>query len=225
MQAMVDATLRHRLLASPVRSRLLALLRGSRRPMGIQELSAALGLHPNSVRDHLDRLVEAGFARTETAPPNGRGRPALRYAARGRAEAEGDGPGYRALASALVEQLASGDDPVADSEAAGERWGDRMARPLAPVDGQTEAVERLLALLDEAGFEPERPVALGQPVRLRSCPFRALARERRAVVCGVHLGMMRGVLRRLDAPTEGVSLEPFVAPDLCIAHLGGRPDA
>jgi predicted ArsR family transcriptional regulator len=221
---MADSTLRHRLLASPVRAELLARLHGSGTPMGVRDLASTLDLHPNTVREHLDRLVQAGLARVESEPPRGRGRPPLRYVAAGALDDDAEPAGYRALATALVDQLGATDDPGAASEAAGERWGGRLAAPLAPV-AQADAVDRLLELLDQAGFEPETPVALGQPIRLRACPFIALARERRDVVCGIHLGMMRGVLRGLGAPANDVALDPFVAPDLCIAHLGARPDA
>lgn len=241
MQAMpdtlppADPTLRHRLLASPVRSALLARLRRSDHPMEVRELAASLDLHPNSVREHLDRLVQGGFVRVEAGPHAGRGRPAHRYRSAGTAAAGGDpgdpgdagdadgSDGYRSLAAILVEEVATADDPVARSTAAGERWGRHLAAPLPHVSGEGEAVERLLELLDKAGFEPETPVARGEPVRLRACPFIALARERRDVVCGIHLGMMQGVLRGLGAPSDDVSLEPFAAPDLCLAYLGGVP--
>jgi predicted ArsR family transcriptional regulator len=64
-------------------------------------------------------------------------------------------------------------------------------------------------------------VADGAPIRLRHCPFGTLARDHGEVVCGVHLGLMRGVLRELDAPFDALRLEPFVGPSLCLAHLGG----
>src|SRR5450759_1037436 len=82
MQAMTATHHRHRLLAGLTRSRLLAVLRDSRGPMGIRELADAVGLHPNSVREQLARLAEAGLVATETASPSGRGRPRLRYVAR-----------------------------------------------------------------------------------------------------------------------------------------------
>src|SRR5512138_2907382 len=120
--AQADTTLRHRLLASRARADLLTLLRDSGQPVGVRDLARALGLHTNTVREHLDRLVEGGLVRSEASPPAGRGRPALRY--RATAASGGADDGYRALASALVDQLAVADDPVAASEAAGERWGD-----------------------------------------------------------------------------------------------------
>jgi hypothetical protein len=33
---------------------------------------------------------------------------------------------------------------------------------------------------------------------------------------------MRGALEELGSPLDAVRLEPFVEPDLCLAHLGPR---
>ena len=83
-----------------------------------------------------------------------------------------------------------------------------------------EAVERLIALLAEVGFEPElesRPRS-GR-ILMRPCPFLELARRHQEVVCPIHLGLMRGALAELGATTRATKLEPFVRPDLCVAHL------
>jgi hypothetical protein len=33
---------------------------------------------------------------------------------------------------------------------------------------------------------------------------------------------MRGILAELDAPLDVTRLDPFVEPDLCVAHLASR---
>jgi predicted ArsR family transcriptional regulator len=48
-------------LAQPTRARLFALLGELRRPVGTDELARHLGLHPNGVRVHLERLEEGGL--------------------------------------------------------------------------------------------------------------------------------------------------------------------
>lgn len=224
MQAMGSPQQRHRVLAGVSRSRLLTVLGRSARPMGVHELAEAVGLHANTVRQHLDQLVEAGLAVRDTAPPIGRGRPALRYTAEPGSD-EQDPVAYRALAGVLAEQLAQLPDGVGVALTAGEHWGRALAHEATDSAPTTNAIERLVELLDEAGFAPEAPVTDGQPIiRLRHCPFGTLARDNGAVVCGVHLGLMRGALRELDAPFDAIGLEPFVEPDLCLAYLGGRSD-
>lgn len=54
----------------------------------ITELSDATGLHPNTAREHLHRLIEAGLVRSETIPRAGKGRPQLRYHAEHRTAAK-----------------------------------------------------------------------------------------------------------------------------------------
>jgi len=222
MQAMTTAHQRHRLLAGLTRSRLLAVLRDSGGPMGARELADAVGLHPNSVREQLARLADAGLVATEATPPSGRGRPRLRYVAR---PEEDEQEPYRVLAGVLAEELERMADPAIRAAEAGEHWGRALIGPAGIVTDEDAAVERLVGLLANAGFKPEGPDLPGGPIRLRRCPFEPLARDHRGVVCGVHLGLMRGALREMGAPLDAVAVEPFVEPDLCLAHLRRRDEA
>ena len=189
--------------------------------MGIRELADAVDLHPNTAREHLDQLVKAGLVTRESTPPSGRGRPALRYAAEPSASEE-DPQAYRTLAGVLADELARRPDARDAATSAGEGWGRTMAIGRAPAPTEAKAVSRLVELLDDAGFAPEASTNAHQPIRLRHCPFGSLAHQRGDVVCRVHLGLMRGALRELGAPLDALSLEPFVEPDLCLAHVGAR---
>lgn len=220
----MTSAMRHRALSALPRARLLALLRASSEPLGIRELGEGVGLHPNTVRDHLRQLVDAGLVVRDIAPPAGRGRPRLQFAADPDA-ADDDPQPYRALARVLADQLADRPNAAAAATMAGERWGRAMAAQMSPAGTAEEAVARIVSLLDKAGFAPESPERPEDPIRLRRCPFGTLAVGREPVICGVHLGLMRGALRELDAPLDAASLEPFVRPDLCLAHLEPRPGA
>ena len=99
MQAMSDEQRRFRVLAGMSRARLLSHLRRTRRALGVRELADAVGLHPNTVRGHLDQMVETGLIDRVRAEPSGRGRPAFRYAASPGAQQD-DASAYRALAAA-----------------------------------------------------------------------------------------------------------------------------
>lgn len=214
---------RHRVLAGISRSRLLAVLRQASGPMGVRELADAVDLHPNTTREHLDQLVASGLVTREASQPSGRGRPALRYVAEP-ITSEEDPRAYRALASVLAKELALRPDVDVAATSAGERWGHAIAHGRAPALSTADAVDRLVDVLDEAGFAPDHPAGPDQPIRLRRCPFAPLAREQGDVVCAVHLGLMRGALRELGAPLDAASLEPFVEPTLCLAHLGARSE-
>ncbi len=125
---------------------------------------------------------------------------------------------YRELARALADALLRLGGR-ATAEAAGEAWGEALAGPRARRTSGRRAVRRLVALLDRTGFAPEPTSRTDGTIRLRRCPFADLAREGREVVCAVHLGMLRGALRRMAASVEATGLEPFVEPDLCLVHL------
>lgn len=219
---MIAAHHRHRLLAGLTRSRLLALLRASSVPMGVRELADVVHLHPNSVREELARLADAGLVAIEVAPAAGRGRPPLRYVAR--PEEDEQAP-YRELARVLAEELERMADPATRAGEVGERWGRELIGSAGILTDEDTAVRRLVALLADAGFEPEGPPLPGGPIRLRRCPFEPLARDHRGVICGVHLGLMRGALRAMGAPLDAVALEPFVQPDLCVAHFRRHDEA
>lgn len=95
---------------------------------------------------------------------------------------------------------------------------DRPA-PSQPVDAD-DATARLNRMLDAIGFQPEICSGSdGVEVLLHHCPFRGVAQRHTDVVCSIHLGMMQGALGELRAPLEAESLEPFVAPNLCVGRL------
>jgi predicted ArsR family transcriptional regulator len=77
-----------------------------------------------------------------------------------------------------------------------------------------------VALLDDLGFAPDHDPARAGPIGLRHCPFLDLVPEQSAVICPLHLGLMQGALDALGAGITVTRLEPFVRPDLCLAHIG-----
>jgi predicted ArsR family transcriptional regulator len=55
-------------------------------------------------------------------------------------------------------------------------------------------------------------------VHLRTCPFLELVGQQPDVMCALHAGVIRGVLRTVGDAGEAV-LEPFAAPNACVARL------
>src|SRR3954469_25045859 len=85
-------------LAQPTRAELFRLLTELRRPAGTVELAERLGLHPNGVRVHLERLEAAGFVIRSRAPQT-RGRPRDAWSVSPSADPGGAPPtGFRELA-------------------------------------------------------------------------------------------------------------------------------
>lgn len=210
---------RHDILADPTRRALLEVLAEADGPVDVRALAALVGRHPNSVREQLGRLVDAGMVRVAVATPSGRGRPGLRYRL---STSAGDlGEPWRLMGTALADELLRVPGATGIWTAAGERLG--RAAIADAGEGGGSVTETLAALMAEAGFAPEHAAPSDTELRLRACPFLPLDARLLPVVCGMHLGYIRGALGELGAPTDGTSIEPLVTPDLCVAHLASAP--
>jgi predicted ArsR family transcriptional regulator len=195
-------------LAQATRRRLFALLGEHGGSASTDELAQWLGLHPNGVRTHLQRMRDAGLV-THRRVPRPRGRPHDEWAIAPTAAPGGDPPhAYGALAGWLARTIPATPRRLREVEAAGREIGRGLAP--APVVPPAQAIVDALAAL---GFQPE---ALGEApdgrlsCRLRNCPYRDSVRENREVICTLHRGLTRGLLDRI-APTA--TLARFVPHD------------
>jgi predicted ArsR family transcriptional regulator len=198
------------LLAEPVRRRLYLCLRERGRLAGRDELAAAAGVGRSLAAYHLDKLAEHGLLEVEYARPAGRtgpgaGRPAKLYRQARREFAVRVPPrDYRLLAELLVRAEGATD----------------AARELGRSHGETARGKPLGDVLRDRGYEPFEGES--GSLQLRNCPFEAVAAEYPAVVCGLNLALLEGLLEGLGdetcravlAPAEGaccVSIEPIPA--------------
>lgn len=196
------------------RAAVLQLLVDQPRPPRLAALAQASGLHPNTLREHLDALIADGWVRRVRSEPQGRGRPAWRYEAiddRGRDE-------YAGLATALAASIAATSPaPAETARFAGEQWGhalaaDRDADPQSP----DEARDEVVAMLDDLGFDPEIDTGRPEQVRLTRCPLLDAAHRHPGVVCEVHRGIVSGALTTYGADPAGTDLVPFAEPGACL---------
>lgn len=207
-------TLRHRALADESRARLLDVLRTSERPFAADELAVVLGLHPNTVRAHLDVLEDAGLVSASREERTRPGRPRRLFTAVPE-EAEHE---HELLAAALASSLEPLPDGDALAAASGRSWGHVLVERLEPGREPTApaCVQRVVSLLQRRGFAPE---VAGDEIVMRRCPFRDLAERYPRVVCSLHAGIIDGALAELGAPVEVERLEPWVTPTSCVARL------
>jgi predicted ArsR family transcriptional regulator len=205
----------HRLLADPSRRRVLKLLR-AHGPSDAHRLAAVTGLHPTTVRFHLERLAGAGLVTSARQARPARGRPRMIYTAVAAADDNARASGYQALAEALVQGIAATADSATTAIDAGLAWGRRQASDLGGGDGR----EQLIALLDRWGFAPE--MTDDATVALTSCPLIDMARDHPKVVCSLHLGVLRGALDELGTTLAVAGLQPFVERDRCLVTLAHR---
>lgn len=237
-----DDAARHRALASPRRVAILRVLRAHGRPLPVEDVAGAVGVHVNTAREHLERLWRAGLVARSREERTARGRPRWLWAAGepvgdgadgGGTDGDGrDGAGERWLRDRLDRVLLAGYGRQLDAPA---QTAEREARAAVPVPPpRSGGAERTAGAQVEAlgvhfrllGFDPDASCA-DDPVAplllLRRCPLLDLARERADVVCAVHLGLARGVLAGVGGPLTATALEPFARPGGCVLRLAAAP--
>ncbi|HEX4779056.1 MAG TPA: helix-turn-helix domain-containing protein [Acidimicrobiia bacterium] len=178
-------------------------------PVSAQELAEGLGLHPNTVRLHLERLREAGLVEVEAVHRGTVGRPQHRYSLAARAPAIGVDPPahlvFAGLLAALAEHAGAAGD---DAARTGFAWGAAAAK-------RTRTHSCLRALQTELarlGFDP-RPGEEAGPgadhvrIEFLRCPFRELAEAYPELVCQLHRGLCEGVV----SEAGGGRVEEFAA--------------
>lgn len=187
----------HKALADDTRYRLYRYLRLSGRPVAVRELVTRLGLHANTIRPHLRRLVDAGLVAAETRRVSSAvGRPQTLYSAV--ATEPQAGRDHRLLADILA-TLVTGSRARAGALELAREWGDYLMTRHARHPGSRRPGPDLAALreaLAEAGFDPRfrRSGNRTVEIALRGCPFRDLLDQHRDLVCAVHRGLLEGML-------------------------------
>jgi predicted ArsR family transcriptional regulator len=165
----------------------------SPRPLATAEIADTLGLHPNTVRPHLDRMREVGLLDVAVDGRGEVGRPQHRYSLAAAAPSLGLEPPTMPVLARMVLAMATrlGASPT-DAAAVGETEGHARA---AAYDDAPSALEALVADLERLGFDPI--VTDGEDdatavVAFANCPFADLARTHPDLVCGLHRGLVAG---------------------------------
>ena len=222
--AQQGATL-HRALSDPSRVRILEALQEAEAPLDARELGTRVGLHWNTVRSHLRVLAEAGLVSAEREERARPGRPRILYDAAAEPLDARAPASYRLLAQILASSLAGSErDSGGRSEEAGRVWGAHLVRkppPFASISKE-ETIDEVVHLHEQFGFGPElRRAKSGHEIVLKRCPFQELATTYPAVICSVHLGLIKGALAELGSGVEADRFQPFAEPGACVAHVTG----
>jgi predicted ArsR family transcriptional regulator len=194
-------------LTQPTRARLFSLLREFKRPVGTVELAERVGLHPNGVRLHLERMEQAGLVVRARARQR-RGRPPDTWAIAPGAQPGGYAPlAYRDLGRWLARAVGSGRRGMRGIEQTGREIGRELVQ--ASTDSPSETFESSLSAL---GFQPSRKASppKKETFSLGNCPYRDAVRENQPVVCALHRGITQGLL---DSLAPQATLAAFVPHD------------
>ncbi|ALO91492.1 Putative transcriptional regulator [Streptomyces hygroscopicus subsp. limoneus] len=200
-------------LQDPVRRRLYEYVVAQGREVGRNEAAEAAGVARTLAAHHLDKLTEAGLLECGSRRLTGRsgpgaGRPAKVYT-RARVERSVSLPArdYRTAADLLAEAAEqAGLD--AGLCAAARRRGEALRGSAVPCGGLEEAMEMLAARgyepyvegaestegVQSAGATGATPGTAARVVRMRNCPFHAVAERFPPLVCGMNLALLEGLI-------------------------------
>ena len=190
-------------LTQPSRVR---LLRAIQREPGrrANELADECEIPLNTARDHLRVLEVEGLIRGETRRAGGRGRPPLVFHP--------------------VREAAS-NSAAGERVAAARRRGSLLRAALgtaqAEVDSAVAQLDVIYEHLDDVGLEPvidEDALTF----ELTPCRFHDLIDVDQSLVCSMHAGLVRDVLRQVDGPLALRRLDPFVTAHQCRLVLERR---
>jgi predicted ArsR family transcriptional regulator len=214
-------------LDDPVRRALYLYVVGRGEDVGRDEAAKGAGVSRALAAFHLDKLVEAellqaSFRRLGGRGGPGAGRPSKLYR-RSTTQLDITLPRrrYELAAHILAQALA-----LAHSEAtldalrsAARGWGKKLALEVGTVRGRP--LTRASRALESCGYEPHEADEPEGDVVLRNCPFDTVASESRALICGMNLALIEGLLDGLDV--EGVRARLAPRPGFCCVALRAAP--
>jgi predicted ArsR family transcriptional regulator len=199
-------------LGDPVRRRLYRFVVAAPDAAGRDAAAEAAGISRSLAAFHLDRLVEAGllevvFRRLSGRSGPGAGRPAKLYRRADREHSLSVPPRAYDTAGRLLAEAV-------------ERAGlDRELQAVARERGAEQASGDPVGTLRAHGYEPFPEDGDEDVVRLRNCPFHALAEEYPALVCGMNLALVEGLVAGATGEAGRWSAEMSPGPDHCCVML------
>jgi predicted ArsR family transcriptional regulator len=189
-------------------------------PLSTGDIAETLGLHPNTVRPHLERMREVGLLDQRVETPTGVGRPQHLYSLAPDAPSLGlEPPTFPLLARMLVRLAAQAGVGAEEAAEVGRDAG------AADADARTPAESCLAALVDELSVLGFDPAVAGDEeeavVAFTHCPFRDLAQAHPDLVCNLHRGIVEGFVARVGG-AEVTEFHTLVHREPCQVALTSR---
>jgi predicted ArsR family transcriptional regulator len=200
-------------LGDPVRRRVYDYVVAQDHEVGRAEAADAAGIQRTLAAFHLDRLAEAGLLDVVFRRPPGRsgpgaGRPAKLYRRSAADHVVSLPPRDYGTPAALLAEVVDALGAEGDLE--------RVARRHGRAVGETAegGVEEVLA---RQGYAPYRADGA---VRMRNCPFHAVAREFPPLVCGMNLALVEGLLDGMGE--TGLCARMRARPGECCVEIASK---
>lgn len=205
-------------LAEPLRRAVYLYVAAKRTDVSRDKVASALGIGRSLAAFHLDKLLEHGLVEARYRRLSGRtgpgaGRPSKLYRATEEIRVTVPSRDYE-LAARLLVEASRRDRRLETVEAVAFEAGRAAGSAAGRRDVSAAAVRRRLRrLLAERGYEPH---AARGDIRLRNCPFHALAEEYRDTICPMNRALITGMLDGLGAQDlEAVPQQ--VSGECCVA--------
>lgn len=197
---------------SPTRDEIRSVIAAASGPVTMEQICTSAGLHPNTVRPHLEVLLALGAIARERGPRRGRGRPPWLYrSTETPQEAE-----RSSQARSLRDQLADVEDGDLADEAA-RRWASLSGERDRSADSIDAAVEQAADALSRIGFAVSVAPTMDR-IDLMQCPYADLVADR-PIICDIHAALVQRLLDGSGQPVELDRLEVWSRPGVCTAHL------
>ena len=179
------------------------------RPRSTAEIAEILGLHPNTVRPHLERMRDVGLLQVESDSRGHVGRPQHRYLLAADAPSLGlEPPAFPVLARMLSVAAAMAGVEPDDAAEAGRQQGRAAARVALARTPASSCAHALVQELDRLGFDPavvdDDEASPGPTVAFTHCPYQELAEAYPELVCHLHRGLVEGFVEEIGG--AGVAL-------------------
>jgi predicted ArsR family transcriptional regulator len=195
------------------------------------EIADQLGLHPNTVRAHLERLREVGLVEMSADAHGTVGRPQHCWSVSAAGPSLGLEPsGFRLLAHLLAEAVAGAGVADRDLRAVGRQGGNSAGAGRAVGDpGRGGGLRAVVDGEARLGFDPVvtddgvdgRRAGRESTVAFVRCPFRELAAAFPDVICELHRGLTEGMAA--DARMRVCAFDTLVDENPCRVQLTAAP--
>jgi predicted ArsR family transcriptional regulator len=199
----------------------LELVRSPKR-LATADVAESLGLHPNTVRPHLERMRDVGLLEVTTEVRTGVGRPQNLYSPTESAPSLGLEPSTFPMLARLLLKLATATGATAEEAAEiGREQGQRDALPYTRA---ASCLEALVDRLDSLGFDPavdgtdDGETAV---IGFAHCPFRELAEAHPDLVCSLHRGLVEGFVEAMG-DADVADFHPLVHREPCQVSVSAR---